>query len=91
MRPRWGASAGELRSVGVDEGAACGRETLCWSNYLFPALAGQRGTIDCDSNTNIAATALRFIGTGGAFSSLPVISKPSSGAAAPLEKETTKK
>ncbi len=45
-----------------------------WAGYLFPALAGKRGTIDCTSNTMIAATALRFIGTN-AFSSLPVINK----------------
>jgi hypothetical protein len=45
-----------------------------WANYLFPALAGQRGTIDCTSTTNIAVVALRFIGTT-AFSSLPVILK----------------
>jgi hypothetical protein len=45
-----------------------------WANYLFPALSGSRGTIDCGSNTNIAATALRSIGTS-AFSSLPVITK----------------
>jgi hypothetical protein len=46
-----------------------------WANYLFPALTGQRGTIDCSSNTNIAGIALRFIGTS-AFSSLPVIADP---------------
>jgi hypothetical protein len=46
-----------------------------WANYLFPALAGLRGTIDCSSNTNIAGIALRFIGTS-AFSSLPVIADP---------------
>ena len=45
-----------------------------WAGYLFPALAGKRGTIDCTSNTIISATALRFIGTN-AFSSLPVIDK----------------
>jgi hypothetical protein len=45
-----------------------------WSNYMFPALAGQRGTIDCTSTTNIAVVALRFIGTA-AFSSLPVVLK----------------
>jgi hypothetical protein len=48
-----------------------------WANYLFPALTGLRGTIDCSSNTNIAATALRFIGAN-AFSSLPVVTNPSS-------------
>jgi hypothetical protein len=45
-----------------------------WSNYLFPALTGLRGTIDCVSTTNVVAIALRFIGTS-AFSSLPVILK----------------
>ena len=48
-----------------------------WQGFSFPFLLGQRGTIDCVSNTNIAATALRFIGTN-AFSSLPVISNPAS-------------
>jgi hypothetical protein len=48
-----------------------------WANYLFPALTGKRGTIDCSSNTNIAAIGLRFIG-GNAFSSLPIVSDPSS-------------
>jgi len=47
-----------------------------WANYQFPALTGQRGTIDCSSNTNIAGIALRFIGTN-AFSSLPVVYDPS--------------
>ena len=45
-----------------------------WAGYLFPALIGKRGTIDCVSTTAIAATALRFIGSN-AFSSLPVIAK----------------
>jgi len=45
-----------------------------WANYLFPILVGKRGTIDCISNTSIAATALRFIGFN-AFSSLPVITR----------------
>ena len=47
-----------------------------WANYQFPALTGQRGTMDCSSNTNIAGIALRFIGTN-AFSSLPVVYDPS--------------
>lgn len=47
-----------------------------WSNFQFTALAGQRGSIDCVSNTNISATALRFIGTSGTFSSLPVVPNP---------------
>jgi hypothetical protein len=45
-----------------------------WADYQFPALSGQRGTIDCTSNTNVTALALRFIGTT-AFSSLPVVQK----------------
>ncbi len=45
-----------------------------WAGYLFPELTGKRGTIDCTSNTKIAATALRFIGSG-AFSTFPVINK----------------
>jgi hypothetical protein len=46
-----------------------------WSNYLFPALTGMQGTIDCVSSANMAATAFRFIGTN-AFSSLPVVDLP---------------
>lgn len=45
-----------------------------WAGYLFPVLTGRRGVIDCISNTTVAATALRFIGST-AFSSLPVINK----------------
>ncbi len=45
-----------------------------WAGYLFSALTGIRGTIDCVSTTMMAATALRFIGSN-AFSSLPVITK----------------
>lgn len=45
-----------------------------WAGYLFSALTGRRGTIDCASNTVVAAMALRFIGAN-AFSSLPVINK----------------
>lgn len=45
-----------------------------WANYLFPALTGQRGTIECTSTTSVSALALRFIGTN-AFSTLPVIMK----------------
>ena len=44
-----------------------------FAEFNFPLLAGKRGTIQCTSNTNIAALALRFIGSGNAFSSLPVI------------------
>ncbi len=47
-----------------------------WSDYLFPALTGKRGTIDCRANTAISAIAFRFIGTTNSiFSSLPVVSK----------------
>jgi hypothetical protein len=45
-----------------------------WADYLFPALNGVRGTIDCSSNNSIAGIGLRFIGTK-AFSSLPVITQ----------------
>jgi hypothetical protein len=44
-----------------------------WAGYQFPALNGQRGTIDCTSNANISATALRALGS--ALSSLAVVSK----------------
>lgn len=44
-----------------------------YSEYNFTALAGRRGTLECTSNTSIAALALRSIGTGNAFSSLPVV------------------
>ena len=58
--------------------SATGPSTLLpsghWDGYLFQALYGMRGTIDCTSNATIAATALRFIGSD-AFSSLPVINK----------------
>jgi Concanavalin A-like lectin/glucanases superfamily len=43
-----------------------------WANYIFPALSGQRGTIDCTSNTKIGAMGLRALGPN-ALSSLPVI------------------
>jgi hypothetical protein len=47
-----------------------------WSDYLFPALTGGRGTIDCTANTAISAVAFRFIGTTSSiFSSLPVLNK----------------
>ena len=45
-----------------------------WADYLFPALAGKRGTLDCRGDTLVSAVALRVIGTS-AFSSLPVIVK----------------
>jgi hypothetical protein len=45
-----------------------------YAAFDFPALTGQRGTLDCTANTLIAAIALRAIG-GDAFSTLPVIPK----------------
>jgi sugar lactone lactonase YvrE len=45
-----------------------------YAAYNFPALVGQRGTLDCVSTTKIGAIALRFLGTDG-LSSLPVIQK----------------
>ena len=42
-----------------------------YANYIFPALTGNRGTINCVSTTTVAALALRFL--GAAFSSLPVL------------------
>lgn len=46
-----------------------------YAAYLFPALAGKRGSLSCSANTKIAALALRFIGND-AFSSLPVLTLP---------------
>jgi pseudomonalisin len=46
-----------------------------WANYLFPALNGLRGTLDCTSNTPIGAIGIRALGTN-ALSSLPVITLP---------------
>ena len=43
-----------------------------WAGYLFPALTGQRGTLDCASNTKIGSIGLRFLGSN-TVSSLPVI------------------
>ena len=43
-----------------------------WAEFQFPALAGQRGTLDCVSTTTVIG--LRFIGTD-TFSSLRVIMK----------------
>jgi hypothetical protein len=43
-----------------------------WANYLFPALTGLRGTLDCSSNTKIGSMGLRALGAN-AISSLPVI------------------
>lgn len=45
-----------------------------WANYLFPALNGRRGMLDCSSNTTIAPVGLRFLGAN-AFSTLPIILK----------------
>jgi hypothetical protein len=45
-----------------------------YANYLFPALTGKQGTLNCSANTLVAAIALRSIG-GSAFSSLPVLYK----------------
>jgi hypothetical protein len=43
-----------------------------WANFLFAALAGIRGTLDCSSNTRIGAIGVRAL--GASISSLPVIS-----------------
>ncbi len=43
-----------------------------WANYRFPALAAQRGTLDCTSDTKIGSIGIRALG-GNAISSLPVI------------------
>jgi hypothetical protein len=45
-----------------------------WDGYMFPALVGKRGTLECSADTLVSAIALRVIGTS-AFSSLPVIVK----------------
>ncbi|MCL6543597.1 MAG: S8 family serine peptidase [Bryobacteraceae bacterium] len=42
-----------------------------WSEYLFPALTGRRGRLECRANTLVAAIAIRAIGSD-AFSTLPV-------------------
>jgi hypothetical protein len=46
-----------------------------WSDYLFPAMVGLRGTIYCTSDTPIAAVGIRALGTN-AISSLPVVPFP---------------
>ena len=51
-----------------------------WAGYMFPALAGNRGTIDCTSNTKVGSVALRALGLD-AISSLPVVSKGSGSSA----------
>ncbi len=43
-----------------------------YADYLFPALTGKRGTLECYADSLVSAIALRFIGTD-AFSTLPVI------------------
>ena len=43
-----------------------------WAGYLFTALVGERGTLDCTSNTMIGAVGIRALGAN-ALSSLPVI------------------
>lgn len=43
-----------------------------WAGYLFPPLAGLRGTLACTSNTQIGAIGIRSLGAN-ALSSLPVI------------------
>ena len=45
-----------------------------YASYLFPALTGKRGTLDCTADTLVSAIALRSVGTD-AFSTLPVIIK----------------
>jgi hypothetical protein len=45
-----------------------------WAGFQFPALTGQRGTLDCVSSTTVAVVGLRFIGTD-TFSSLRVTRK----------------
>ena len=46
-----------------------------WADYLFPPLAGLRGTFDCTSNTLVGAIGIRALGTN-ALSSLPVVTLP---------------
>jgi Putative Ig domain len=46
-----------------------------FAGYQFPALVSLRGTLNCNSTTEVGAVALRAIGTN-AISSLPVISIP---------------
>ena len=72
VRDQTGAVISEC--VHGDDGSTAARGVGALGDYLFPALTGMRGTVDCVSTTNIAATALRFIGAN-AFSSLPVINK----------------
>lgn len=42
-----------------------------WANYLFPALTGKSGTLNCTSNIRVGAMGLRALGAN-AISSLPV-------------------
>jgi hypothetical protein len=74
-------SGGNIITNGVPDQQGSGLPLLSslpplghWQGYQFNNLIGQRGTIDCTSNTNIAATAFRYMGSN-AFASLPVISK----------------
>jgi hypothetical protein len=48
-----------------------------WANYLFPALTGKRGTLDCSASRRVGAIGLRFLGTN-AFSSLTVVESAAS-------------
>jgi hypothetical protein len=48
-----------------------------WANYLFPALTGKRGTLDCSASTRVGAIGLRYLGTN-AFSSLTVVESAAS-------------
>jgi hypothetical protein len=53
-----------------------------WANYLFPALMGKRGTLDCSASTSVGAIGLQFLGTN-AFSTLTVIESAASTAPGP--------
>lgn len=53
-----------------------------WANYLFPALTGKRGVLDCSASTKVGAIGLQFLGTN-AFSTLPVIESAASTTPAP--------
>ena len=60
-----------------------------WADFQFPLLVGQRGTIQCSSNTSVVGTVLRFLGTGP-FSTLPVVQgSSSSGSLAQIAAGTT--
>jgi hypothetical protein len=53
-----------------------------WANYLFPALTGRRGTLDCSASTRVGALGLRFLGSN-AFSSLTVVESATSTTSTP--------